>query len=328
MRPFLTVSFWVISFIANLSGGTLPPPFLQDLSSVEEARQSSVLVAITFHYDSKRFCYLEQVLSFLATFPKVDIVIITNTKEEKKIRQIEESFQKVNGTTPIKGSKSIRSFPTLEHPHNLTWCHKDLISNEFFDQKNGYTHFIYLEDDMGLDFNNFSYFVHFRKEFKNLGVIPSFLRVEVNQNNAFVSTDYTSRVNIDNRFQVHYENYVFVNPKNPYTACFILDHELAQEYVASPSFDRTKSSVLCNWGTRERAAMGLCFVNVPPDFTSRYVIPLVKKSHLIPSYIWIYHLPHNYANDPTTNLGKIKIENLFFSRQKNPSYRKGFILKP
>jgi hypothetical protein len=327
MRLFLVKFFLMITFIAYLSAGTLPHPFLEDLSSVEEAKQSHVLVAITFHYDHKRFCYLEKVLSFLATFPKVDIVIITNTGEKAKIQQIEESVQNVNGRTPLKGSKSIRVFPSLEHPHNLTWCHKNMISNEFLDPQNGYSHFIYLEDDIGLDFTNFSYFVHFRKELKNLGVIPSFIRVEVDQNNTFVSTDYPVKVNIDNRFQIHYENFLFVNPRNPYTACFILDHELAREYIASPSFDQSNSSVLCNWGTRERAAMGLCFINVPPDFTSRFVVPVDRKSYLTPGYIWIYHLPNNYANDPTSKLGKIKMENLFFSRLKKNSYRKGFVLK-
>jgi hypothetical protein len=303
------------------------PPFLNE-DSYDSALHSYPLVAITFHYDPTRFCYLEKVLSSLATFKNADIVIITNVGEKEKLREIEKSLKKVLPQGIGRGDISIKSFLALKHPHNLTWCHKDLIRKDFLNSTRNYTHFIYLEDDIGIDFNNFCYFVHFRKELKELGLIPSFIRVEINKNDDFVATDYGARINVDYAYQIHYKNLMFINPYNPYTACFILDHELAEEYIISPSFDIESSSSLCDWGIRERAAMGLCYVNIPNGFKSRFVVPVDSSSFENPTYTWIYHLPNNYADNPDTLCAKLRMNKLFYSRLKEKNrFKKEIILK-
>ena len=137
-----------------------PPPFLNE-DSTDLALNSYPLVAITFHYDPTRFCYLEKVLSSLSTFKNADIVIITNVDGKEKLWEIKKSLKKVLPQGIGKGDTIIKSFPALEHPHNLTWCHKDLIRKDFLNSTRNYTHFIYLEDDIGLDFNNFCYFLTF-----------------------------------------------------------------------------------------------------------------------------------------------------------------------
>lgn len=312
-----------LCILATASLSAFEPSILnpETETTLEEISRSNTLVAITFHYDEKRFCYLEKVLTSLATFPKADVVIITNTNTKEKIEHIQRSFNNAIPEGIGKGKRTISVFSSLAHPHDLTWCHKELIRETFLATVNGYTHFIYLEDDIELSFNHFCYFVHFRKALKPKGVLPSFIRFEVNKNSEFVSTDYSSRVNLDHRMQISIKNLVFVEPKNPYTACFILDQELAKEYVSSPSFEQKSSSFLCNWGIRERAAMGLCFVNIPKQFKSRYVVPVDFKTLKAPKYAWIHHLPNNYANDPKSEYGKIKMDKLFFSRAKN---RKNF----
>ena len=62
---------------------------------------------------------------------------------------------------------------------------------------------------------------------------------------------------------------------------------------------------------RERAAMGLCFENIPVFFQSRYVVPVSTKTGIAPNYTWISHLPNNYANNPSIPFGKIRMNSLF-----------------
>jgi hypothetical protein len=85
-------------------------------------------------------------------------------------------------------------------------------------------------------------------------------------------------------------------------ACYILDMDLAKEYILTPAFDKNLS--LANDSRiRELSAMGLMQENVPTSYSSRYVVPVDLKSLNCPKYAWIYHLPNNYADDPLTRYG-------------------------
>jgi hypothetical protein len=294
-------------------------PYIQEKEFYSVALSSNTLVAITFHYDESRLCYLEKVLQSLGTFPKADIVIFTNTPQHRKQTLIHRSIKKALPSGVGGGSVSIKRVGRLNHPFELTWCHKGMINDDFLNSRKGYTHFIYLEDDIGLDFNNFCYFVHFREILKPDGLIPAFLRVEINSKGQIVATDNYNSLDISNSPKIFYENLLFLNALNPYMACFILDRELAEEYVKSCSFHKEKSLEACPWDIRERAAIGLCFENIPSPFSSRFVIPLLRPSLLenqrrlsCPDYSLIYHLPNNKANDPETEFGKLPIEDLFF----------------
>lgn len=287
------------------------PNFLEK-KSYEVLKESSFpLVTIAFHYNKKRLCYLEKVLKSLSTFPNIEVVIITNTCSGRKLLEIEECHVKAFSNKTKNQKVSTRSFYLLDHPFDLTWCHKEMIPKEFIDNTKGYTHFIYLEDDIALDFNNFCYFVHFRKVLKDKGVLPSFLRVEVNKKGEFVNTDNEVSMNVANIPHIHYKEWLFVNTVNPYMACYILDMDLAKEYILTPAFDKNLS--LANDSRiRELSAMGLMQENVPTSYSSRYVVPVDLKSLNCPKYAWIYHLPNNYADDPLTRYGKISMESLFY----------------
>lgn len=296
-------------------------PYLEEKESFKEALDTYTLVAITFHYDESRFCYLEKVLECLSSFPKADIAIFTNTRFGPKIARIEKSIKKILPHGVGGGSTSIKSCLFLKHPYELTWCHKGMIRDEFLNESNHYTHFVYLEDDIALDFNNFCYFFHFRKVLKDLGVLPGFLRFEISPSGDEVVSDFIYRYSIDCMYKIPHENLVFFNTENPYMACFILDRELAKEYVDSPSFDNNQSQLLIwsknlNWPTRERAAMGLTFENIPPYFSSRYVLPVNSATICCPNFCLIHHLPNNYANDPNHPAGKISINSLFYSSRR------------
>lgn len=279
---------------------------LDDQAIKEMYKEAKVLVAITFHFNQSRLEYLKKVLASLATFPKIDIIILTNTFDENEISAIQDLYTSDNN----EYSLSIRSCGNLEHPFLLTWCHKDIIANEFVKNNQGHTHFIYLEDDMSFNFKNFKYFIKYREKLKKQGLLPSFLRVEYHRKkNTYTNTDNFKAFHVMSQPHVKVDDYLFVNPPNPYMACFVLDRKLALEYFHSSSFDRNKCII--PWGVRERAAAGLCFENIPKSFSSRYVVPVSLKTQQCPKCAWIYHLPNNYALDPSSNFGKAPMDSLF-----------------
>ncbi|MBF0358575.1 MAG: hypothetical protein HQL70_08190 [Magnetococcales bacterium] len=284
----------------------------------ETARLGRILVAIAFHYDSSRFTYLSTVLTSLAEFPveKLHVTITTNTDNQEhllKLSSLCNLFSGLNGK-----SFSIIYYQNLSDPLLLTWCHKHLITDQFLGGNSQYSHFIYLEDDMKFSFGNYAYFVTYRKMLSEQRVIPSFLRVEFsNSVGKYVNTDHENRIELSKapKLQVD-ERYTFINPPNPYCAFYILDIELANEYVKSPSFTLNGAKSVVGWRVRELSAMALTFENIPHGFSSRYVIPVAKQLRTTPLFSWVFHLPNNYAdgNNPFTkghNYGTIGMDDIF-----------------
>ena len=281
-----------------------------------QAHSAKILVAITFHYDTNRLIYLAKVLASLARFPvtALRVVIITNTEESQGIHTINTLCHDI--LQADKQSYYLGICRDLEHPFLLTWCHKSIIADEFFSSSENYTHFIYLEDDIELSFLNFCYFVTYREILQEKSLIPSFLRVEFSHSlQRYVSSDSVNTMELSERSTfpiIRYGEYLFVNAYNFYTAFFILDRELAQEYVTSRSFSMHESSQVSHYEIRERAAMGLSFENIPPGYSSRYVVPICIKNATSPLFSWVYHLPNNCANKPNVHgFGTLPMGSLF-----------------
>lgn len=278
---------------------------------INKANNSKCLVAITAHYNPTRLDYLKKVVESLSTLPKTDIVLITNTNQEKDLQNIVYHLNPVVKNSSSQMNISINIFDSLSHPFFLTWCHKPLIKDRFLNQSSEYTHFIYLEDDMTFDFDNLCYFIEFRDLLKKEGLIPSFLRVEYNKwNKTFFHTDQFVSVNLNQQAKIKTEKFTFVNMPNPYCAIFVLDLDLAKEYITTKSFDIVESS-FSGWDVRERATQGLCFENIPNCFKNRYVVPVDLNSLQAPKFCWISHLPNNYAENPFSPFAKVAMNKLF-----------------
>ena len=142
--------------------------------------------------------------------------------------------------------------------------------------------------------------------------MPAFVRMEYSSAlTGFVASDAFWPVYVPVQAHIGIGDSIMVNMPNPYNPCFILDVELAEEYVRSASFDRAASDKVCPWGLRERAAMGLCLENAPSPFAARYVVPVSTQTDMVLPIARISHLPNNYANDPRMPLGKVRIDELF-----------------
>ena len=272
------------------------------------AAGARILVAITVHFDPADWnatCHLAQVLRSLSEFPAaaMDVILVTNTDRREDVETLERLCSEVR---PGESSE-VRSYGALAHPYDLTWCHKAIIQREFAGSDR-YTHFIYTEDDVVIGFANFAYFLGLRDRLRHFGLLPSFVRTEYSAaQRGMVASDAFWPIYVPVQPHLCIERVVLLNMPNPYNPCFILDQELAREYIASPSFDQERSRAQSPSGVRRRAAMGLCWENVPLPFYSRYVVAVSSDTGMAAGSAYICHLPANYANKPS-----------FFARQGSP----------
>ncbi|WP_091952413.1 hypothetical protein [Bradyrhizobium shewense] len=249
----------------------------------------------------------------------LDVVIITNTDQDEAVELIRDLSAPLFRSLPARSKStktlSIESFPKLANPWLLPWSHKHLVSERFLSAGSAYTHFIYVEDDILLSFQNFCYFTHYREILKERRLIPSFQRIEYNDaDNRLYLVDQVGVADLNSRNRVDLDGYAFVNLDYPFNAMFILDRELALEYVETPSFDRERSKLVRpEWDVACRAAMGLCFESPPEGFLTRYVSPVDPSTLSAPSWSWVYHLPNNYAKDRLKPFAKTRVDQQFGS---------------
>jgi hypothetical protein len=288
-----------------------------------------ILVAVTFHFREARLQYLFQVIRALCEYhvEALDIVVVTNVDHDAPLKQIRDLCAPLFTPLPMRPKAtrtlSIESFPKLADPWLLPWSHKRLIADRFLNSESAYTHFIYVEDDVQLSFDNFCYFLRYREMLKGTGLIPSFQRVEYNDaDNRLYLLDQIGVADLGSRNCVNLDGYAFVNPDYPFNAMFVLDRELALEYVESASFDRERSKVVKpDWDVACRAAMGLCFEPPPQGFSMRSVIPVDPATRTVPAWSWVYHLPNNYAKDRLKPFAKTPIDQQFSTEGNVTTWR-------
>jgi hypothetical protein len=192
----------------------------------------------------------------------------------------------------------IEIFWNPEDPKQMTWIHKQLFDKAFLPD-NSFTHFLYLEDDIRFTRLNLEYWLEYRYKLEPAGLIPSFVRYEFNRKSSDIRlTDCIRPTRIlGNLIDISGE--YFLSPDNPYSAMYLLDRPLAEEYRASRSFDREQSKLVIGWPATERSAMGLCFEQIPQGRTCRIVVPFNPDNKLPYFSCLIHHLPNNFTNGET-----------------------------
>jgi hypothetical protein len=264
---------------------------------------NKLAIGITFHFDETRFEYLSIMASkFHMLAIIVDVYILTNTHDrlqKNKIRDLVCQGKTIN--------VEIHSPTYLGHPYLLSWCHMAVFKKIFLEDPS-ITHFMYLEDDICITPTNIEYWLQGRNELKGSGLIPSFLRYEHKKElPELYSTDSTKpslfkdlpkiNINID---------YCHINLPNPYQGMYLLDRELMFEHINGASACPEYSP----WGIREKAAAGLTFANIPTGFTSRNALGYDLNTKTIDPKSLIHHTPNNYADNPNTPFGKIRLKDL------------------
>lgn len=261
---------------------------------------SNLLIGITFHFVEERLEFLNKISAYFSQLShQLKVFVVTNTESLDNHKKI---LAAVGTNIEIYVPKLIG------HPYLLTWAHFDVF-RKFFQTEQDITHFMYLEDDILITPDNIKYWLEGRETLRHIGLIPSFLRYEIDSQETIMrSTDVTSRVELCKtpRVTLYNKNYGYINLPQSYQGMYILDRELAQEHLFGPS----SSPDFGKWLIRERAAQGLTFANIPLGYTSRYVVGFNLDVNQIDPNALIHHTPNNYANNPQTVHGKIPIKEL------------------
>jgi hypothetical protein len=266
-------------------------------------RIKKLAIAVTFHYVEDRIKYLEKIATqFPLLADEVLVHVFTNENDMDK---------SINIMNAVKQGRTLAveiHTPTyLGHPYLLTWCHLYTF-RELFNSDESITHFMYVEDDIFITPKNIEYWLRGLVNLKKEGLIPSFLRYEkMDYSTELYSTDAFTRSIFHElpRMEIS-ENYCYLNLPEPYQGMYLLDRELMYEHLNGPSSIPEKTP----WHIREKAAAGLTFTNVRQGCYSRNFIGYDFANKTIDPNSFIHHLPNNYATNPGTPLGKIKINEL------------------
>ena len=262
---------------------------------------------------SRLVYFFEQVRCFAEMNSSlVHLHVVTNTHEvtEKKlIMDLLAPFQSPHFEILIE------SFWNPSDPKEMTWVHKKFITDIFL-KSDHFSHFIYLEDDIRMSRLNLEYFIANRRALGAFGFIPSFVRYEFNfktlklyTSDVIATSDLTGRT-------VRIEDTLYVTADNPYCAAYVLDQELAEEYILTDSFYPERSVLKVDWPSTERSAMGLCFERVPAGHVSRFKVPLGRNGSMPDIKCLVHHLPNNFTNCEWPGghyqFGKTELLKMFF----------------
>ncbi len=272
------------------------------------AGEVSLLVTTALAYREARLPYFLDMIRCFAEMPvrRVSFFIYVNTDDADALRVVENLLAICRAPDRVM---EVRPRVGLDNPFALCWQHKELFEAEFL--PGDYTHFIHLEDDMRFNLQNLHYFLGAREALRPFGLIPSFIRYEWNytQSAAF-ATDQVHPIRKGDFPVIDAGDHYFTLMTSVYCACFLMDRELATEYIASRSFDRERSREVFNWEISERAAMGLAFESPPEGTYSRYTVPVAKSPAWPAPCSWVLHWPGNFTNDPDTPLGSRRMDDI------------------
>ena len=236
-------------------------------------------VNVCFYYVEDRVKNFKETIKTLSEIPDIKIIINSNVNFDSSL------------------SIEVRN---LSDPYHHTWEHKKYMP-EFLNSD--YTHFAYLEGNIGVTKKTFDYWLTTRDLFKRnkLDFIPATHRIQKDKDGNVYSLDCTRPFENGNIIEI--ENQKFISISEPYQGMFIMDKELVKEHIDS---DYYKLGQKGYWGIRESANLGNLFLNVPTGFSHRSLLPLNNFSDT-----WVTHYGTDYHNDVNSPHAKIKIENLF-----------------
>jgi len=271
------------------------------------------------------FSYNENRLKFIARICKnvekininTDITIIVNAEGFEKKEIIEKTIKEHSTLT-------VNFFcpQNLLDPRLLTYAHFEMVKEKIKDKS--YSHFLYLEDDILINEENIKYWITARESLKPFGLIPVFLRSEINNEN---KEKYLVDSLVKNRFffqpKIFNKNkkFAFTNLLNFFTPTYFYDRELMLEHLSGPSssidyghgtFDQKSINPnMQELGVMERASTLLAFKNVPRGFLHRNVVPVNVVDKSLREYCLIEHLSNKFTNEPGYH-GNIKVKEIFY----------------
>ena len=268
-----------------------------------------IVATIAFFFNSQKILNLKKVCKNLNELSNnVEIYIFSNGISVEQKDQLKKD---------LEIEVQIISIEDIIHDRLLPWYHYNLMRKVY--ENTEVTHFIYLEDDILIDKENFNYWINSRKILKKFNLIPGFIRTEVNhEDKELYAIDFVKKNNFKYLPKVSIDkNYYFVNHKYPYQGMYLYDRELMKEHLFGPSsnpdcghgaFDVNYiDPKMINLDLMAKANIGLTYVNTPYGFFNRMVSLYNKDENKIDNKCLIKHLSNKYSNTKSWH-GNIKVK--------------------
>lgn len=272
----------------------------------------SITVSIAAHYVPDRVRYLAQALASIATWdePAVTVSIVTNDLA------LADHPELVPGIAALEQSGFTVSFDHatgLEDPFHLPWWQKHHLREwaEATGQPDDL--FLYIEDDMAITSANISYVRRYLPAAKAAGVLPALLCYEVSPSGQSFVAGFRGPQIVQPQEIVELDGQRFIAPKFPYWPGYVMDRELAREYLRSAWADRETANRQPE-GPRDdprvHAALGLTYVDVPAGLNSRNVLPVDEDWQPLPECMAL-HIPGNYVRTHKYSFGTVPVAAMF-----------------
>lgn len=277
------------------------------------------LIFVAAHNPLSRFDELLKTLRGYEEIPgKKDVFIHIDADHEED----KEVLQELLSPNVSFNSLHIIVAPESYQGYALTWAHKGLLKEAVLNRY--YDFYVYTENDIVFDSENFLYWYIYKDKLKALNLEPGFCRYEsygsklvpfdnhrVWQLNGLTEEVWGNRPYKVNCYLTPLDNFVgFVSIGNPYMGMMILDQQMAEEYVTSISFDPINSFYLTQfrcWPLADRSSMGLAFEKLGPEQEHRRVVPIVQvgKTIQIAPCGLVEHCDNKYSKELEEKLGSV-----------------------
>lgn len=209
------------------------------------------------------------------------------------------------------------------HGFYLTWHHKDVFRRAL--RAGGFTHLLYLEDDIAFIDANLRYWLAARSQLAERGMLPGFVRFERRGEERLLVDQTRSGQHEDAGPPIIVEGWGEVavrNSRRPYQACSLLDRALAHEHLRSSPMRSPLRSNVSTWNLRERAAAGEVFgptaapmrALLSPSTTrppTRHAVLTAREGATAGTPIegaLVEHLRAVYSLDPSSRHGEVPVE--------------------
>jgi len=252
------------------------------------------------------------------TGTQLDLVIYSNAPHETQ-RLLEENADIASVIAHAETALQTRSSEALSvtiapwkpgriyrHGFGLAWSHKSLFRAAL--QVEQISHLVYLEDDMLFDQANLDYWVWGRQCLHGTGLIPGFVRFEKFSGESWL-TDLKSSMPRPHDTVPTMDEAEWFSMPNPYQALYVMDRALAIDHFnRSPSRSRIRSRLRPH-DDLASASHGPIYDDAPTPRRWRTVVPF-RPEGVHPAAL-IEHTAANYAADPSTSLGSIRLSEVF-----------------
>ncbi len=277
--------------------------------SKEISSKIKIFATIPFFYNEKKIDKLFIVCeNIIKISKKSKIIILTNNISAKQLKKLKNKSKKFPN---IK----LKIHKNILNNRLLPWYHVSLMKEAYKDTT--YSHFLYLEDDICINKENFLYWCNSRNALKKFNLIPGFIRIEKNKNDLY-AIDFIKKVKKNKLANVSInKSYNFISHKYPYQAMYLYDRELIKEHLDGPSSNpdcghgafntNFIDKRMINLDLMAKASIGLTYINVPSGFESRIVVLYNLNKKQLDEKCYINHLSNKYSKLKNSWFGNYKV---------------------